>query len=289
MAETNVFVDVVYKTTYSILPAVIMCILGVVSNVLLLVALITDPLKCFRNAGTYLVMNLSVSDCLTCLISSVVYIRGRSHGRAILYFAMYWPASVSIVSIASISIDRFLIVAYPIKHRILVKGKVMILWIAAIWMISCVIPIFRLFSDDRVSETIDKSIMNIVPVIIIILSSFMYSSTYYKLKKQSRNIALQNSNDIRAQEIRNLKERRFIQTIIIIACTAFVSVVPSLIFSMVYNSLGFNIKAWQIVGEISIFILCLNFAVNPFIYILRLPNYRKTFYLLYCKRGTASS
>ena len=81
----------------------------------------------------------------------------------------------------------------------------------------------------------------------------------------------------RAQEIRILKERRFLQTIIIISCAAFVSVVPSLIFSLFYNWLGLNILAFKIVGAITIFILCLNFAVNPFIYILRLPNYRKHF------------
>ena len=289
MEKTNIFAEVGQQLTSLILPAIIICILGVLSNVLLLIAFIKDPLKCFRNSGTYLVVNLSVSDCLTCLISSVVYIRGRNQNHLILYFPMFWLAGVSFISIASISIDRFLMIAYPIKHRILMKGKVVILWIAAIWILSSVIPIFRLFSDDRVRETVDIIVLNVYPVIVIILSSVMYSSTFYKLKKQSRDIALQNSNDIRAQEIRNLKERRFIQTIIIIACTAFVSVVPSLIFSMVYNSLGFNSLALEIVGAISIFILCLNFAVNPLIYILRLPNYRKTFYLLFCKKGTAAS
>ena len=46
-------------------PSIVVCILGVVSNALLLVAFIKDHLKCFRNSGTYLVMNLSVSDCLS--------------------------------------------------------------------------------------------------------------------------------------------------------------------------------------------------------------------------------
>ena len=255
MEKTNIFAEVGQQLTSLILPAIIICILGVLSNVLLLIAFIKDPLKCFRNSGTYLVVNLSVSDCLTCLISSVVYIRGRNQNHLILYFPMFWLAGVSFISIASISIDRFLMIAYPIKHRILMKGKVMILWIAAIWILSSVIPIFRLFSDDRVRETVDIIVLNVYPVIVIILSSVMYSSTFYKLKKQLYKIQA-------SQEIRILKEKCFIQTIIIIACTAFVSVVLSLIFSMVYNSLGFNSLALEIVGAISIFILCLNFAVN---------------------------
>ena len=121
--DRNIFADVGQQLTSLILPTIIICILGVISNVLLLIAFIKNPLKCFRNSGTYLAMNLSISDCLTCLISSVVCSRGRVHVHPIIYFVMYWPASVSFVLTASISIDRFLIVAYPIKHGILMKGK----------------------------------------------------------------------------------------------------------------------------------------------------------------------
>ncbi len=49
-------------------------------NVLLLVAFLKDPLKCFRNSGTHLVMNLAVSDCLTCLFAPsflVMYVLSR--------------------------------------------------------------------------------------------------------------------------------------------------------------------------------------------------------------------
>ena len=286
MAETNIFIDVGNESTYLILPAVIICILGIVSNILLLVTFIKDPLKCFRNSGTYLVINLSVSDCLTCLVASFFLIRPTTNLHAILQFLKFWIPNVSFVSIMSVSTDRFLLVAYPMRHRILMKGKVLILWIATIWIVSSVIPLLRLFSDGR--ATIDTFGTPTFNMICIILSSVMYSSTYYKLKKQSRNIALQNSNESRAGEIRILKEKRFLKTIIIIACTAFVSVVPSLIFSLVYSSLGLNSLALQVVSAIAIFIVCLKLAVNPLIYILRLPNYRKTFYLLYCKRGTAA-
>ena len=67
MAENNTTANVSYEFTFNIIPLMIVVIMGAASNVLLLVAFIKDPLKCFRNSGTYLVMNLSVSDCLACL------------------------------------------------------------------------------------------------------------------------------------------------------------------------------------------------------------------------------
>ena len=289
MADINSATSIDNKFWFFYFPGIVICTLGVISNVLLLVAFIKDPLKCFRNSGTYLVINLSVSDCLTsllCLLSNII-VRISSH-LILLYFSR-WTAVVSFISIASISIDRFLMVTSPIKHRILMKGKVIVLWISAIWIMSCAVPFSLIFSDI---DTIARQGLSTFNMITIILSSVMCSFTYYKLKKQSRNTALQNSTEGRAQEIRILKEKRFLKTIIIIACIAFVCTVPFFVLYFFYNSLSFLVNDSQACGLF--FVVCfsifyMNFAVNPLIYVLRLPNYRKAFYLLYCRRKTTSS
>ena len=90
-----------------------------------------DPLKCFRNSGTFSVMNLSVSDCLTCLTASY-YLSGAIVDFPIFDFLMFWFPYVSYASIISVSTDRLLLVAFPIKHRILMRGKILIACIAAI-------------------------------------------------------------------------------------------------------------------------------------------------------------
>ena len=289
MAENNT-ASVGDELLYFIsVPSIVVSILGVVSNALLLVAFIKDPLKCFRNSGTYLVMNLSVSDCLTCLLCLVLNIIRRIFSRSIFGFFLNLMGGVSFVSIASISIDRFWMVSSPIRHRILMKGKIIVLWIAAIWIVNILISFSLIISD--VSYTNEKRGLCVCSVIVIILSSFMYSFTYYKLKKQSGNIALQNSTEGRAQEIQMLKEKRFLKTIIIIACIAFICIVPSLVLLFLYDSLRFfanDVQTFKIFFVASVVIVQINFAVNPLIYILRLPNYRKTFYLLYCKRKTRS-
>ncbi len=266
-----------HEFAYNDLPLITISVLGVALNVLLLVAFLKDPLKCFRNSGTYLVMNLAVSDCLTCLFAPsflVMYVLPGWYWIFVLWFG-----NVSLVSIASISIDRFLLVAYPIKHHIFVKGKVIILWLAAIWIVSCTLPLKGLFYDHKNNQ--------IIGVIIIIISVVIYCFTYWKLRKQAKNIALQNSHESRAQEIRILKEKKFSKTIILIACVAFLCTVPSLVFFQLYDSLGRgnDILAIEIFRRIFRSIFYVNFTVNPIIYVIRLPNYRKTFYLLYFKRG----
>ena len=290
MAKTNTTSGLGNIYTFFSLPDIIICTLGAVSNALLLVAFINDPLKCFRNSATYLVMNLSVSDCLTSLLCLLFNIIPKFSSYTISLFFIFWIPGTSFASIASISIDRFLMVSSPIKHRILMKGKIIILCIASIWIISC-IAASTTVSD--VSKTNTRSEFYIFSMIVIILSSVMYSSTCYKLKKQSRNIALQNSSETRAQEMRIIKEERFLKTIIIIACIAFLSAVPFLVLyllhSYVVGFLADNLKSLRILYTVCVSIFYVNFAINPLIYILRLPNYRKTFYLLYCRRKTTSN
>ena len=290
MAENNT-VSVGYELIFYVFLVfhIVICILGVITNTLLLVAFLKDPLKCFRNSGTYLVINLSVSDCLTSLLTLVFYITRRKSSNPIVDFFIRWSTGVSFVSITSISIDRFWMISSPIRHRILMKGKVTVLWMAAIWIVNMLISFSLIIFDVDTAIAIQG--ICTYNVILIILSSVFHSPTYYKLKKQSRNMTLQNSAEGRAQEMRILKEKRFLKTIIIIACVAFICMVPNLLLLINYCLilLANYSQAFTIISKASAVIYQINFAVNPVIYILRLPNYRKTFYLLYCKRKAPSS
>ncbi|XP_028392607.1 allatostatin-A receptor-like [Dendronephthya gigantea] len=269
-----------FELSYSNSLGAIICILGVISNMLLLVAFIKDPLKYFRNSSTYLVMNLAVCDCATCLLGPVfhisVFTTDYSSGWRLIYaYVAYWFGMASILSITSISIDRFLMIAYPIKHRILVKGKAMILWLTSIWIVSlCAVGADFVFGNRKRSEEV---ILHSFGATIVVFSSVFYVSTCYKLKQQSRSIALQNSTESRAQEIRILKEKRFLNTIIIIACITFLCILPSIIILKLHGT-------DYVLGATFMAIFYINYAVNPLIYIARFPNYRKTFHQLYCLR-----
>ena len=95
--------------------------------------------------------------------------------------------------------------------------KVVILWVAAIFIVNFLIA-FILISV--VDTTIAIQEVCVYSLILIILSPVMYLSMYYKLEKQSRNMTLQHLTEGRAQEMRILK-RKARKAIIIIACIAF--------------------------------------------------------------------
>ena len=128
MAKTNTTASMDNGFSYYNLPIIIISTVGMVSKLLLLLAFIKDPLKCFRNSGTYLLINLSTSDFMTCIFCLALHITPRTN-VLYPYFSIIasWVGLASFVSITSVSIARFVMVTYAIKYRILMNGKVMIL------------------------------------------------------------------------------------------------------------------------------------------------------------------
>ena len=261
------------------------CIFGVISNVLLITAYIKDPLKCFGNSGTYLMKNLAVSDLLTCFIASFSSFVPK---KWFWLLQLIWipTTTASVLTIASISFERFFMVVYPMKHRVLTKGKAMTAWTVCIWLFGFIVQLktFLFFLKDITATTA----LTIFVEVVIVIAGIIYVITYYKLKKKSNNLALENVSN-QQRQTRNTKEKRFLKTIIIIACIEFACVVPTSIFyhlAVLEKLFGKGMVA-QIVNSISTGVYYVNFAVNPLVYVLRLPNYRKTFYLLYCCKKPA--
>ena len=277
--ENSTFLGPSWKLYNENFPQFAICFFGVVSHSLLLYAFCKDPLNCFKNSGIFLVINLTLSDLLMCLVGPVyasVNHDAIDIGFKTVRFIAYALVAVSILTISSISIDRFLLVAYPIKHSYLMKGKVLIIWPACIWLIGITIPAKEVIFGK---QSYDSIALSCFIAIVVVFSAVMYALTYVKLRKQSRNMqALESSVGSRAQKTRILKEKQFLRTIVIIACVAVICIVPATVFR---NPFFDKIK---ILRYISFGMLYMNFSLNPLIYILRLPNYRKTFYLLYCRR-----
>ena len=140
-------------------------------------------------------------------------------------FIAFALTAAPILTITSISIDRFLLIAYAIKHSCLINGKVLIIWPACIWLLGITIPAKEVIFGN---QSYDWMSISCFIAITVIPSAVMYALTYFKLKKQSRKMqALQGSIESRAKKIRILKEKQFLKTIVIIACIAVIFIIPA--------------------------------------------------------------
>lgn len=266
-------------------PHHILCLCGVFANVMLLVAIIKDPLKCFRNSSTYLIANLAVSDLIVSLSSPFRVYLPDNVIKLSQIDAFWYTSFFMIISIAA---DRYIMIAYPFKHRAFIKTKEKRIWawITFTWLLSFIFPLRKSFSPDN---QYDEHITNAICFAIVVIVFILYTMAYRALKKQEKVLKRQRPDGPRLNfmisktSIR--KNQRFFTTIVIITLLTGIAICPLAIYEEVtkkrYSSYDGKDRA---VTCIFATVLVFNFVVNPFIYIWRLPTYRKTFLVIYCHK-----
>ena len=259
--------DTMYWSVY------IVCLTGAISQTVLLVCLLKDPLKCFRNSATYLVANLAVCD-LAVLLGFVFGLLGsrEPHVRSVANTSFF----ASILTISSIAVDRYVMVAHPFKHRFLMSGKRAGWWIAFIWLVSISSSTYHVLTGT--THQISKFKYGLM-LAVIVITTIAYISTCVALKRQASGLG--DGEERRAHKARIASEKRFVTTLIIVAVIAVASLAPATVHGYVKQ---FGRMENKILYCVLKTVLCVNFAINPFIYFIRLKNYRKTLFIVFCWR-----
>ena len=272
MALPSIFdgFDSMYWSVY------IVCVIGAISQTVLLVCLVKDPLKCFRNSATYLVANLAICD-LAVLFELLFGLLGSSepHVRSLAHTSFY----ASILTISSIAVDRYLMVAHPFKHRFLMNSKKAAGWIACIWLLGISSPIYHILTGTL--REISRFKYGLLAAVIGI-TTIAYILTCIALKRQANS--LKNGEGRQAHKAGIAKEKRFVTTLVIIAVIAFACLTPDTVNGHVKQLKGMK-NDHDSLNCVLITMLSLNFAVNPFIYFIRLKNYQKTLFMVISRRN----
>ena len=245
---------------------------GLVSHLLLLICLAKDPLKCFRNSASYLVTNLALVDFILCT-TGLMRMTFASKIKTVMH--IYTTASlVSLFSIFSIAIDRYMLTVHPFTHRAFLNGRRIAVWITSIWLQG----FFNLAIDFTFGQnSVKTKVFNSIFITVALLTGLIYLITFVTLKKQEKNMSQRNQCQSRSIQ------REFLKTIIMVALIQIFTIVPPSVGSLknLYSRVGV-VTVWHV---IFLQMYCLNFAINPFLYIWRLKNYRRTFYLLFCSKA----
>ena len=122
----------------------IVCVLGSPGNLLVCLAIVTNSR--LRRASNYLLFSLAIADLIITLICEPIYLefiskltffhKCRTSTEKLVYEVLVsLSCQTSFFHVASISIDRFVAVAFPLRHKIFMeKGGLKIMLIAS-WSI----------------------------------------------------------------------------------------------------------------------------------------------------------
>ena len=238
----------------------------------------------------YLVINLTVADTLVGVISSLqlprllsihcnsLNVRFNREGDMITSFLFYWFPLTSLTNITVISLDRMHATFRPFRHRVIKKWvygvTISVVWVLA-GMISTAIMMLFLFDKEWSHHQYLLPSYSLSCLFVICAS---YASVIVKICCGARP---QHHGAARRQ-------RKLTVTLLIMTIVSLLLWLPFAVATFVYHTTdSIRSLSYTKITRLNTSLLllyCTNSFVNPVIYTIRMPEYRKPLLLLFTRR-----
>ena len=278
--------------TLSFITAVVSSLLMLITvpgNLLICVAVVKDPCKSLRTPFNLFLLNISAADLVVgvgVLPLSIAY--HTMEGMATYYSALiktlhlvfFISCSASVLGIAALSLDRYICVTSPLKYRSRLTTSRVKKVSLSIWLISVVCPFVYLYVDFIIYTFVFANGTILFTLIILV---FVNQKIYRGLNAQRK--ILQSLTDGKNMTSRLIqRDVRVTKTFLFFLGSFLVLTVPPLSFSYVLNfSTACDCQSIHIIRDLEFLSILFPSSLNPFIYALRLPNFRKAIRVLACK------
>ena len=273
---------------------IVVSFITIVANALLLLVILIDPLKTFKNSTSYFLIGLAISDLLTAMIQLPLtsscfifyYLQGPEQGLnlcAEIFIELGQTQTaitltVSFLIVFAFTFTQFVIVSSPLKYARLVTSRKVGIWVVILY-VYCVlfwvsqywgIPIEVLGKIDVFLHTL------IIPYVTIVFYVLLHCTFKRKMaaskKLSSESQIQQGSNETQSNRI----QRKFITVNCILIAILFFTSQPSAIFWLLSEFWFQEITPRLLTINLMIDnILYLKIVLDPFVYAWRLPKYRE--------------
>ena len=244
-----------------------------------------------RTRGMYLVINLTTADMLVGALSTInlllintrigcktVNVRLPWEGNMITWFLFYWFPLTSLTNIAVISLDRMHSTFRPFRHRVIKKWvygvTISVVWVLA-GMISTAILVPKLFDQEWSHR---QFLWQSYCLLCLAIICACYASVIVKICCGARP---QHHGAARRQ-------RKLTVTLLIMTIVSLLLWLPYAVATFVYyktDSIRSLSDTKRTRLNLSLLLLFYtNSFVDPVVYTIRMPEYRKALLLLFTHR-----
>ena len=245
--------------------------------------------KKLRRKSLFLVMNMALADVMLGAVSLPLYVYlfiGPYHllwtakaNTSMVYFYHFLDATFSqssLISAGFISCERFYAIYWPLKHQTMSMRAYSIV-IFMVWSLAILTGsiVFFLSYHQKSFKTAALSWMSF-PLSFLFIVCACNISIWRKVRK--RNIALLQQNRAASQN------QRLTKTLLFVSAISVLSWLPLVVvnYLTVVQEVG-GVVTDLIVGIITIINLS-NSILNPFVFVLRIPEFRQALSLCFSRR-----
>ena len=244
-----------------------------------------------RTRGMYLVINLTVVDILVGGLSTInllliithigcktVIVRLPVEGINIVQSVFFWFPLTSLTNITVISLERMHATFRPFSHRVIKKWvygvTICVVWVSAA-MISTAILMLQLFDKERSHR---QFLWQSYSLLCLSIICACYASIIVKICCGARP---QHHGAARRQ-------RKLTVTLLIMTIVSVLLWLPFTVATFVYHTTdSIRSLSYTKIMRLNMYLLLLfytNSFVNPVVYTIRMPEYRKALLLLFTRR-----
>ncbi len=266
-------------------------VIAAIANVLLLLAIYKNPLKCFRNPTTYFIANVAIADLLSSLFHfEEVLVTQTTYGSTFCFPGAWGTINSAILefvyllifpSVAVLALERYVSIAYPLWHQVKVTSRLCYICIAVVWLINGIFT--AIFSVGTIQTGL---LLTAYSSVFYLTTVFIYLLAYISIRRQRFSLStdITKSETVkRMMKLRLRNQNRFLTTVFIINVVLIFGIMPTVIGSnFMFTSEGTVSSSVEMFFIITLILFFLNMAANPFLYVWRLPKYRRTFFVMYC-------
>ena len=276
----------------------------IISNVLLLLTIFKDPLKCFRTPATYFIVALALVDFTTGLCFEPFYVMYQIKQyttwslkldqpyASLAFFGTlytYVPVASSYMFVLGLTLSQYIAISFPQRYHSIVTTRKVV----AYTVLSCVYftMFISLYFAGVSTETLYEVGLHLHPTpitVLLILTSFMLLRSFRKLAKTSRQLG-ESLTDSETPNTRGqagttrsnkISEKQFTIVTLLLSGILIVCVLPHVIVQHIWfytkqetHQEILNVRAGVDIGNVMLF---LKVALDAFIYALWLPKYRRS-------------
>lgn len=298
-----------------IISLLLLAVFTVSSNGLFLVTFYKDPLKCLRTPTAIFIAGLSSANFLTGVIVEPAYVgiflssihSGASFDSKSMRVFFRFLEVFSFVTITSsflimlaLGIVQYLLIKHPRIYNKSVSAKSAVIGIIFIFIYSILFALLPEMTgiNKGLLSFINLLIHNMLLTVALVTLYLVVYCQFRKLTERHRNADLQENSEEQGASIeptesekqRLQAEKDFVYGTIILTTVLIVTVWPFCICVIIAMVYGFTL-AISLLWIISLIILLLKFALDPFVFAWRLRKYRKSLELVWqrmCQCGKPS-
>ena len=279
---------------------IVLSFITIVANALLLLVVIVDPLKTFKNPTSYFLIGLAISDLLTALIhlpltsSCFIFFYLRSPQQGLIYcYEIFLDLSqtqaaitmtTSFLIVFAFTATQLVIVSSPLKYARMATSRKVGICVVSLYLYSTLFWVSKYWGlpVDMLNK-IDVFLHNFVTPYATIVCYVLLHHTFKRKMAASKMLSSENHIQQANETQSNRVQRKFVKiNCVLIAILVFCSQ-PAAIFWLI-REFWLPVEDTVQVSTVNLFIdniLYLKFMLDPFVYAWRLPKYREALRVIF--------